>query len=70
MRRDPVPITESAERVDDPVGHISISGVHGRDELNERLANAPEYHEQKSHPLPALLLGAAIGATLMYVAKR
>ena len=60
----------TTELVPDPVGHISISGVHGRDELNERLANAPEYQERRRHPVGYLLFGAAIGATLMYLFKR
>jgi len=58
------------ELVRDPVGHISISGVHGRDELNERLANAPVYEEGRKNPLGLLLLGAALGAGLMYLLKR
>ncbi|HEY8176020.1 MAG TPA: hypothetical protein VIF32_10025 [Gemmatimonadaceae bacterium] len=60
----------TTELVRDPVGHISISGVHGRDELNERLANAPAYEEGRRSPLLALLLGAALGAGLMYLFKR
>lgn len=60
----------TTELVPDPVGHISISGVHGRDELNERLANAPEHQERQRHPAGYLLLGAAIGAALMYLFKR
>jgi hypothetical protein len=60
----------TTELVPDPVGHISISGVHGRDELNERLANAPEYQEGRRNPVGYLLLGAAVGAALMYFFKR
>ena len=60
----------TTELVPDPVGHISISGVHGRDELNERLANAPEFQEGRRNPSGYLILGAAIGAALMYLFKR
>ena len=58
-----------SEVVADPVGHISISGVHGRDELEDRLANAPAFREPTS-PLNALVLGAALGAALVYLWKR
>jgi len=60
----------TTELVPDPVAHISISGVHGRDELDERLANAPEYQDKRRSPVGFLLLGAAIGAALMYLLKR
>ena len=60
----------TTQLVRDPVGHISISGVHGRDELNERLARAPAYREGRKNPLMLLLLGAALGAGLMYLLKR
>jgi hypothetical protein len=60
----------TTELVPDPVGHISISGVHGRDELKERLANAPTYQKGRTSPLPLLLLGAALGAGLMYLLRR
>jgi hypothetical protein len=56
--------------VADPVGHISISGVHGRNELNERLAHAPRYKAGSPSPIRALVVGAAIGAVLMYLLKR
>jgi len=59
----------TTELVPDPVGHISISGVHGRDELNERLANAPDFQERRN-PVGYVLLGTAIGAALMYLFKR
>jgi len=58
-----------SEVVADPVGHISISGVHGRDELEDRLANAPAFREPTS-PLKAVVLGAALGAALVYLWKR
>ena len=58
-----------SEIVADPVSHISISGVHGRDELDDRLANAPAFREPTS-PLNALVLGAALGAALVYLWKR
>jgi hypothetical protein len=53
----------AAETVADPVSHISISGVHGRDELDERLANAPEFREA-GNPMKPLLIGVAMGAVL------
>ena len=64
--------TGIAEVVADPVGHISISGVHGRDELAERLAHAPKYRATVGPltPVKALVLGAAVGAALMYLLKR
>jgi hypothetical protein len=55
--------------VADPVGHISISGVHGRDELDERLAHAPNFKAAGS-PLKPLVIGAAIGAAIVYLLKR
>jgi hypothetical protein len=61
--------TAGPDVVADPVGHISISGVRGRVELEERLANAPRYREAES-PLKPLLLGAAIGAAIVYLLKR
>jgi hypothetical protein len=60
----------TTELVPDPVAHISISGVHGRDELNERLANAPAYQEGRRSSVGLLLLAAALGAGLMYLLKR
>lgn len=63
--------------VSDPVGHISISGVHGRGELAERmrrlgphplgLSDAPALARENLTPL---LIGAAIGAALIYWLKR
>jgi hypothetical protein len=61
--------TTNGDLVADPVGHISISGVRGRDELEERLANAPTFKQAES-PLKALLLGAAVGAAIVYLWKR
>jgi hypothetical protein len=58
-----------SELVADPVGHISISGVHGRDELNERLAHARRQIEPAS-PLAPLIVGAAVGAVLVYLLNR
>jgi hypothetical protein len=43
--------------------------VHGRGELDERLAHAPAFREAGS-PLKPILLGAAIGAALVYLWKR
>ena len=59
------------EPVDDPVSHISISGVHGRDELDERLAHPPKrpIGNQRAM-LGAVVVGAVVGAALMYLLKR
>jgi hypothetical protein len=56
----------SAEVVNDPVGHISISGVHGRDELNDRLAHADQQSNATARRggLGILILGVALGAAL------
>ncbi|MGH7677239.1 MAG: hypothetical protein ACRENU_02155 [Gemmatimonadaceae bacterium] len=60
---------QGSELVADPVAHISISGVHGRRELDDRLAQAPAFREPGSQLKP-LLLGAAIGAAIVYLLKR
>jgi hypothetical protein len=65
----PVAHTENTDVVTDPVSHISISGVHGRGELDDRLAHAPAFREAGS-PLKPILIGAAIGAALVYLWKR
>jgi hypothetical protein len=70
MTTDLVETGDLPELIADPVGHISISGVHGRAELKERLAHAPVYRPQRYSPVATLLVGAAIGATLMYLLKR
>jgi hypothetical protein len=58
--------TNSAEMVNDPVGHISISGVHGGDELNDRLARADEMSRTPGQRggLGILIIGVALGAAL------
>lgn len=66
-----------SEIVSDPVGHISISGVHGRAELAERkrhfephpleLSDAPALARENLKPL---LIGAAIGAALIFLMKK
>ena len=61
--------TRTADVVADPVGHISISGVHGREELEERLENAREFKPATS-PLPPVLIGVAIGAVVGYLLGR
>ncbi len=58
------------ETVADPVGHISISGVHGRDELNARLAHRPSHPKARPNPVAVLLVGAFVGAALMYMFNR
>jgi hypothetical protein len=65
------------EIVSDPVGHISISGVHGRSELDQRrrhfephpprLSDAPALARENLKPL---LIGAAIGAAVLYLLSR
>jgi hypothetical protein len=58
--------TSPVEVVNDPVSHISISGVHGRDELDDRLARAEErVNGREAPPLGVLLVGAAIGIGVM-----
>jgi len=57
--------------ISDPVAHISISGVHGRSELDERLAHVPSHHAGNQRAmLGAVVVGAVIGAALMYLVKR
>lgn len=61
---------ETSELVTDPVGHISISGVHGRDELEERLAHPPSRRGNEPGTARSLFIGAAIGAVVVYLLKR
>lgn len=56
-----------ADVVADPVGHISISGVHGRKELDERLANARRPAGDHRGGFGRLVAGALIGAAIMYL---
>ena len=57
-----------ADIVADPVGHISISGVHGRKELDERLSNARVQGVRRDRDsLGRLVAAALIGAAIMYV---
>ena len=61
----------TAEVVSDPVAHISISGVHGRRELAERLAHMPSHHAGSQRAIiGAVVIGAVVGAALMYLFKR
>jgi hypothetical protein len=62
--------TESSELVADPVGHISISGVHGRDELEARLAHPPARPGDGALNTRSLFIGAAIGLTVAFLMKR
>jgi len=52
--------------VTDPVGHISISGVHGRKELDARLSSVRRQSSEGSG-LARLVTAALIGAAIMYV---
>jgi hypothetical protein len=53
--------------VADPVGHISISGVHGRKELDARLSNARVQGVPRDGGIGKLVAAALIGAAIMYV---
>lgn len=55
--------------VADPVSHISISGVKGRDELEQRLENAPDFKPATS-PLMPILIGVAVGAAVGFFLGR
>lgn len=59
----------TTEIVSDPVSHISISGVHGRDELNDRLAHVKS-HRESIHPIAPLAISAVVGAAIMYLLTR
>lgn len=61
-------MSTSAELVPDPVSHISISGIHGRKALEERLARAAAVPRSGNGDAVApLLAGAILGAALMYL---
>lgn len=64
--------SNSAESVSDPVAHISISGVHGRDELNDRLARANQMSRTPAQRggLGILIFGVAIGAMIAFALGR
>ena len=62
-------VTHDTAVVADPVSHISISGVKGREQLDERLENAPDFKPATS-PLKPILLGVAIGAVIGFVLGR
>ena len=64
--------TTTSDIVRDPVGHISISGVHGGDELNERLERARDLAPVTgSRPgIGVLLAGVMLGAALALVIGR
>ncbi len=61
-------MSTSAELVPDPVSHISISGVHGRRALEERLAKAKVQRPAARDGFVAPLVAAALlGAALAYL---
>ena len=53
--------------VADPVGHISISGVHGRDELEARLASVPASRVREHPGLGRMIAAVLVGAAVMYL---
>ena len=57
--------------VADPVSHISISGFHGVAEVTDHVDSALTQDElngtRRGPSLGTLLLGAAIGAAVMYI---
>jgi hypothetical protein len=65
-----MPTVQTQDQVDDPVGHISISGIHGRNELDKHITAARHYDSEHNSRIGAALLGAAIGAALMYLLRR
>jgi hypothetical protein len=65
-----MPTVQAPDQVDDPVGHISISGIHGRNELDKHITTARNYDSEHNSRIGAALLGAAIGAALMYLLRR
>ena len=65
--------THVSDIVADPVSHISISGVHGRDELNDRLARASRAANgdgEMRRVVASILLAALTGAAIMYFVDR
>ncbi len=61
----------SGELVSDPVSHISISGVHGRKALEERIANAETQSLGGSgSAMTPLVAGALLGVALMFLLNR
>lgn len=63
-QREPDVVTE-------PFAHISISGVHGGSELDQRLRRAEAYVPAMDRDvLLPLLVGAAVGAAFVYLLRR
>jgi hypothetical protein len=62
----------TSDIVSDPVSHISISGVHGGDELDARLqrAQSDSAGPARAPRVVTLLLGAALGVGLMILLRR
>jgi hypothetical protein len=64
-------LPNDSELITDPVSHISISGFHGVDEIEDHLDSAATQAElsgtRRGPSLGTLLLGAAIGAAVMYM---
>jgi len=63
----------ATEIVPDPVSHISISGVHGRQELEERLASSPSPSPRPAASpagsLGRLLVAGIVGAAVMFLLR-
>lgn len=57
--------TSRANLVADPVGHISISGIHGRSEVEQRIASSARGEDRDG--AGRVLAGALIGAAVMYL---
>jgi hypothetical protein len=67
-------MADRSDVVSDPVGHISISGVHGGEELAERIANSSNgtrpvrvARASSRGSIAPLLLGALAGMAVMYL---
>lgn len=63
---------QQPDLVTEPFAHISISGVHGGSELDQRrLRRAEAYVPAMDRDvLLPLLVGAAVGAAFMYLLRR
>lgn len=64
-------MADRSDIVSDPVGHISISGVHGGDELAARVANSTNgtrpVRAARPGSIAPLLFGAVAGMAVMFL---